>query len=279
MTDGPQFAGMGIEEFTFSFSTLPENQHLYVGFLVDLPGPGGRTHVEGTVRDRTLSLYGEIIDWRPLPTIYFDGSLQAEADLGASSFEFSFDAHAKILGSRTQMSGHLASSPSGFELYAMGVVELTFPNGTKIADFAATIDVNSNSHFDIDLAADFKLPGYRPALVQLGGNIGTSGVGIHADVDDWRLIPGLAFEGTLDVQTDFQARQLSLIVDVHTDLTGFQPRSRRAAPSRVLGSSTWTCTGILISATPKQVCSASRWMPGCKRLPPQANTRSDLAGT
>src|SRR5207237_1119850 len=71
------FAGFAIDQFTLSFSTLPDDQHFFVDLQVDLPGQGGLTHVRGSFQNQTLTLDGSIAHWQPLPTFDFNGTVRA----------------------------------------------------------------------------------------------------------------------------------------------------------------------------------------------------------
>lgn len=220
LTDGPKFGGLEVDEFTFSFSTLPSDQHLYAKFSLDLPGAGGETEVMGEFEGRKLTLDAKIQDWEPISTIAFDGSLSADVDLDDRSISFQFDVTAEILGSSTQFVGDLSSSPNGFELFAAANVDLRFANGKKIATLHASIDLDADSSFQIQVGGDFTLPGYKPGQVRLEGAIGTEGVDIYADVDEWNLVPGLTFDGTVIVDTDFQSKSLMVGLDVDADMLG-----------------------------------------------------------
>jgi small subunit ribosomal protein S1 len=60
------FAGFSVGEFTLSFSTLPDDEHLFVDLAIDLPGNGGLTHIHGIYQDQSLVFDANISDWQPI---------------------------------------------------------------------------------------------------------------------------------------------------------------------------------------------------------------------
>lgn len=215
-----RFSGVTVEEFTLSFSSVPANEHLFAEFKVDLPGTGGVIDVLGKFENNTLVLDAAVNSWQPVPGLVFAGTLHAAADLAATALDLDFDVRANVFGVSTRFVGALSAAPDGFDLFATATVELKFPGGKRIADLAATIDLGRNSPFFVSLAADFQLPGTRPADVLLQGGIGATGVSLLADVDHWTLVPGLSFDGSLDVDANLEASQVIVNVDVDTHLLG-----------------------------------------------------------
>lgn len=196
------FAGLGIGSFTLSFSTLPSEAHLFVEFTLDLPGQGGVTTVRGGFANDALVLDGQILDWRPIIGLDFDGTLHASLPASTDSGELGFDVTGIVLGVPARFIGSLSSSPQGFDLFAAALITVKLSNGQKLIELNATIDLGKDSPFSIGLAADFTLPGSEPAEVQLAGFLDEGGFTIFGRVDDWQLVPGLAFEGLISVRTD-----------------------------------------------------------------------------
>jgi hypothetical protein len=195
-------------------ATNPLENRLTVDFTIDLPGPAGVVAVHGELGNTLMILDATVDNWRPISGLNFDGSLHAEIVLRTVNLELDFDLTATILGTPTHFVGTMSASQSGFTIFATATID------TTLVDIAATIDIGANSPFAIGLAADFTLPGARPGHANLAGELGASGVELNALVDNWQLVPGLSFDGTLEIEASLQASSLIVSVDVNTYLLG-----------------------------------------------------------
>jgi hypothetical protein len=209
--------GFGIRDFSFHFSTI--NPELSVDFDVDLPiapgGSRGQSHVAGMFDQQGFVLHAMVSNYRPIPDLTFSGTLDAVVGTSTPSLELVLFLNGRILNDNSvEFDGSLSASPAGFDLFATATIN------TALVNLAATIDIGVNSPFSIGLAADFTLPGSRPAVVLLAGEIGTGGVELSATVDNWGLVPGLSFDGSLEIAASLQASSLVVVVDVSTYLLG-----------------------------------------------------------
>ena len=194
------FAGINVTQFALSFSTFPDDRHFSINLQLDLPGTGGLTNLTGSFQDQTLTLDGAITHWQPIPALDFNGTLHAVVPLNESGLDLRFDVTGIVLGVSSEFIGSLSSGSQGFSLFATGLITLKLPNGQKLVDLEGTIDLGKDTPFAIGLAADFSLPGTRAAPVHLEGSIGAAGFSVFGKVDDWVLVPGLAFDGFVRLQ-------------------------------------------------------------------------------
>lgn len=194
----------------FKLDVSAAEQSFELSGRINLPGDdeSGRpafVALDGAFNTSGVVLNGAIQNWEPLPGIVFNGEAHAEIAFRTVALELGFSVDAAILGAATHFEGQISASPSGIAIFATGTLPLGPAGGPRLVDLAATLDIGVNSPFFIELAADFKLPGSRPADVQLEGGIGTDGVEIFADIQNWELVPGLAFDGMVCIDVGGQS--------------------------------------------------------------------------
>ncbi|MEX0642951.1 MAG: hypothetical protein WD468_09640 [Pirellulales bacterium] len=175
---------------------------------INLPGQG-YVAVAGTFGTANVHVEGTIDNWRPLPGVVFDGSAVVDVRFDSPAFSIEFEATTSIFGaSGIDFDGYFSGSGQGLEIFATATVPLG-----NFTTLSATIDVGHDSPFYIALAGDFTLPGIPPSTVKLEGGVGAEAISIFGRVDDWSLIPGLLFDGTVDFDVDLAANTLTVAVE------------------------------------------------------------------